>query len=270
VKVTGRRRPRQTAHWTLAAMLLALAVAPAAAAIPTATTRGPLQQKQIALVFTGHEFAEGGETILDALSSQHARASFFLTGEFLANTNFGPIVRRIVADGHYLGPHSDRHLLYCAWEKPYRTLVTREQFRADLLANLAKIYRLGVPATDVPILLPPYEHYNADILTWSRELNLRLVNFTPGTRSNADYTGEPDRNFVSSQAIHDSILSREKQDPNGLNGFILLLHIGSGPGRADKFHVRLPELLRHFKAKGYSLVRVDALLEMTSSHRGPD
>jgi peptidoglycan/xylan/chitin deacetylase (PgdA/CDA1 family) len=45
-----------------------------------------------------------------------------------------------------------------------------------------------------------------------------------------------------------------------LNGFILLLHIGSGPGRADKFEARFGELLEYLAGKGYQFVRVDDLL----------
>ena len=88
-----------------------------------------------------------------------------------------------------------------------------------------------------------------------------VINYTPGTRSHADYTGEADKNFTSSQVIFESILKREQTDPHGLNGFILLLHIGSGPGRSDKFHARFGALLDHLADKGYEFVRVDELLE---------
>jgi len=43
--------------------------------------------------------------------------------------------------------------------------------------------------------------------------------------------------------------------------FILLLHIGSGPGRADKFPARFGALLDYLAAKGYQFVRVDELLQ---------
>ena len=46
-----------------------------------------------------------------------------------------------------------------------------------------------------------------------------------------------------------------------MNGFILLLHIGSGPGRTDKFPTRFGELLDYLAGKGYEFVRVDELLE---------
>jgi len=45
-----------------------------------------------------------------------------------------------------------------------------------------------------------------------------------------------------------------------LNGFILLLHLGAGPGRADKFHARVGELLDDLARRGYEFVRVDELL----------
>src|SRR5262245_22281791 len=79
---------------------------------PKVVVRGPENGRRLALVITGHEFAEGGETILDELARHRAFASFFLTGDFLDEPRFRPLVHRIVRDGHYLGPHSDKHLLY--------------------------------------------------------------------------------------------------------------------------------------------------------------
>jgi endoglucanase len=222
--------------------------------------RGPTAARRMALEFTGHEFAEGGAVILDELARRGARASFFLTGDFLRTPEFAPLVRRIVREGHYLGPHSDKHLLYCDWETRDRTLVTKDAFTRDLENNLRAIEAFGVRRADVRYWVPAYEWYNAEIAGWSSNLGLTLVNFTPGTRSNADYAGEADRNFVPSQRIHDSILAREREDPDGLNGYLLLLHIGTGPGRIDKMHARLGSLLDDLSARGYRFVRVDELL----------
>ena len=223
--------------------------------------RGPTSARRLAIVFTGHGFAEGGEVILNELGKHKGKGAFFFTGEFLTNSNFKPLIQRIVREGHYLGPHSDKHVLYCPWEGPKKTLVTHAEFRADLESNLRKIERFGVPRRQIRYFLPPYEHYNQEIVDWAKELGLTLVNYTPGTRSNADYTGEDEKNFVASQTIFDSIVGKERQDPNGLNGFMLLLHIGSGPGRVDKFSARFGELLDYLAGKGYRFVRVDELLE---------
>jgi len=224
-------------------------------------TRGDKTRKAIALAFTGHGFAEGGETILNELDRHHAKASFFFTGVFLTNSTFQPLVKRIAADGHYFSVHSDQHLLYCSWDKERKTLVTREEFRSDLERNFQRYAQLKLKPHAGRYFIPPFEHYNREIVDWAGELGFTVINYTPGTRSNADYTGEADKNFASSQVIFDSILKREQSDPHGLNGFILLLHIGSGPGRSDKFHARFGELLDVLAAKGYEFVRVDELLE---------
>ena len=230
--------------------------------------RGPKDERRLAFVFTGHEFAEGGDAILDELKKHGGRGSFFLTGDFLRNPKFATLVTRVTDEGHYLGPHSDKHLLYCSWENPTNTLVTEEQFTIDLFANLRLIPNLTWNTRRPSrYFLPAFEHYNNDIADWTRKFRWTLINFTPGTRSNADYTSEAEKNFVSSQAIYDSILKREREDPSGLNGFLLLLHIGSGPGRTDKFHSRFGELLDTLAAKGYRFVGVDELLEPKRDER---
>ena len=222
--------------------------------------RGPVDSRRLALVFTGHEHAEGAATILDVLARRESRASFFLTGAFLRDEAKAAIVRRMVAEGHYVGPHSDGHLLYCPWTGPKVTLVPRETFTADLERNLNALSGFGIAPSSVRFFLPPYEWYNAEISEWTRAAGLTLVNYTPGTRSNADYTEEGTPQFVSSRIIYESILRRERDDPHGLNGFLLLLHVGSGPGRADKFHHRFADLVDRLLERGYELVRVDTLL----------
>jgi peptidoglycan/xylan/chitin deacetylase (PgdA/CDA1 family) len=255
----------------IAATMLALACAGAVLArqlaqvVEGGIVRGPVDRKLIALEFTGHEFAEGGTAILDELARHHASASFFLTGDFLRRAEFAAIARRIAADGHYLGPHSDKHLQYCSWEAGRKTLVTKDALRRDLDANVREIERFGVPPKAIRYWVPAYEWYNGDIAAWSAKMGLQLVNLTPGTKSSADYTGEADTNFVRSQDIFDSILTRERSDPDGLNGFLLLMHIGAGPGRMDKMHDRLGGLLDALIARGYRFVRIDELLRSTSA-----
>jgi peptidoglycan/xylan/chitin deacetylase (PgdA/CDA1 family) len=227
-----------------------------------AITRGPVARQQLALVFTGHEFAEGAETILGVLAQRRLHASFFLTGAFLRDPAKAPYVRRMVRDGHYVGAHSDGHLLYCPWTGPKTTLVSRQAFTEDLARNYEALGAFGVQRSDARYFLPPYEWYNEEIAEWTRAAGFTLVCHTPGTRSNADYTEEGTRQFVSSETILQSILARERTDPHGLNGFMLLLHVGAGPGRSDKFHARLAELVDQLAARGYGFVRVDELLAL--------
>jgi hypothetical protein len=67
-------------------------------------------------------------------------------------------------------------------------------------------------------------------------------------------------NYQSAAAIFQSILDYERKDPLGLNGFVLLLHIGTHPDRKDKFHTRLDELIAELHGRGYIFVRIDRLL----------
>lgn len=222
--------------------------------------RGPVETKRLALIFTGGEHGEGATPILDALAERGVKASFFVTGDFIRQEKHQALLRRIVTEGHYLGPHSDSHPLYCPWEDRGQTLITRGAFRADLERNLTDLTRYGRRHDQMRFFIPPYEWYNEDIVAWAAEMDLVLFNFTPGTRSNADYAPDDHRSFLPSEKIYRSILEFESSRPNGLNGFLLLLHLGSGPGRTDKMHPYVGPLIDELRHRGYAFVRVDELL----------
>lgn len=225
--------------------------------------RGDRAQKELALVFTGDSFADGGEHIRQTLARHHVKGSFFLTGNFYRNADFRQLIKNLTAEGHYLGAHSDAHLLYCAWENRDSLLVTQEEFKADLAANYRAMENFGVTKARARYFLPPYEWYNEKVSAWANEWGVTLVNFTPGTRSNADYTyPEMGTRYVSSEKIMESVWAYEKKDPHGLNGFILLIHIGTDPHREDKFYLRLDELLAALHEKGYRCERIDELLDL--------
>ena len=227
--------------------------------------RARRDRRALALCYTGHEFGESLPVILDELAPRQLHASFFFTGDFLRHPNFRPLVERLVADGHYLGPHSNTHLLYCEWTPERPTLVTHEQFRADLLANLAEIERYGVPRAAVTHFIPPYEHYNEEIVAWCADMGITVVNYTPGTLSAADWTPEDFARYRGTDEILESIYRKEREDPYGLSGFLLLMHAGAGPKRPDKSSRRLGELLDTLLAGGYQFCRVDELLARGAS-----
>lgn len=215
----------------------------------------------MALVFTGDEFADGGTEIKKILKEENIKASFFLTGNFYRNANFKDLIKGLKRDGHYLGPHSDRHLLYCDWTKRDSLLVTKTEFDFDLQANFKEMARFGITKKDAKYFLPPYEWYNKKIANWTNEQGLTLINFTPGTRSNADYTyPEMGKSYRSSEEIYNSIVNQIEIKKNGLNGFILLLHIGTDPRRTDKFYHQLKPLITYLKKNKYELVRINHLL----------
>ncbi|MGI8581341.1 MAG: glycoside hydrolase family 9 protein [Chitinophagaceae bacterium] len=225
-----------------------------------AIVRGDQNKKEIALVFTADEFGDGAKGITKALQKHNTKASFFFTGRFYRNSLYKNIITQLKQQGHYLGPHSDQHLLYCDWTKRDSLLVTKEKFRKDLTANLKAIEGYGVQRSAIKYFIPPYEWYNDSIASWTKQMGLQLINFSPGTKSTADYTTPDMKNYRSSEEIYKSILQKEK-DINGLNGFILLMHFGTDAGRTDKFYNRLDELLSTLKQKGYSFKTIEEVLK---------
>ena len=151
------------------------------------------------------------------MKQQNIKASFFFTGDFYRKASFKPIIQQLKKEGHYLGAHSDKHLLYADWNKRDSLLVTKEQFKKDLLQNYTEMKQFGISKANAAFFLPPYEWYQ-------------------------------------------SIIRYEQSHSAGLNGFILLVHIGTDPKRTDKFYLQLPKLLKELKQKGYQFKRVDELL----------
>jgi len=213
------------------------------------------EEKKVYLIFSAHEYGEGGKTILQTLKKHKAEASFFLTGAFYANPENKAFILDLIAEGHYVGAHSDGHLLYADWTKRDSTLVSRQKLADDLKANYRKMATFGLSSEKQSVFLPPYEWYNAESVDWCRQLGLKVINFTPGLRSNADYTTPDMPNYSSSDMIMSDIKAFEKANQNGLNGCIMLIHLGTAPERTDKFYNRLGELLDWLKKKGYSTER---------------
>jgi peptidoglycan/xylan/chitin deacetylase (PgdA/CDA1 family) len=213
-------------------------------------------QRNIYLVFTGHEFADGFDVIRETLNKHDIKAAFFFTGDFYRNPSFEKLISTLKEDGHYLGAHSDKHLLYCTWEKRDSLLVSESQFRIDLENNYIEMARFGIEKEDALYFMPPYEWYNLEVSRWTANMGLQLFNFSGGTSSNQDWTyPELGKTYISTETIYNRILDYE--DKNGMNGFILLSHIGTDPRRTDKFYYRLDDLIVHLQDKGYSFKSID-------------
>jgi peptidoglycan/xylan/chitin deacetylase (PgdA/CDA1 family) len=233
---------------------------PNAVTLDGGVVRSDSTRKVVHLFFSGHEFAGDRETIVAVLRRHGVKASFFFTGDFYRTTAFAPLIATLRSEGHYLGAHSDKHLLYASWDRRDSTLISRATFVRDLWDNFEALRPFGVTVSEARFLLPPYEWYNREIADWCRDSGIVLVNFSPGTYSNADYT-TPDMGtrYVPTDSIFDRILRYESTQPSGLNGFHLLLHIGVHPSRTDRFARRLDELIAALTHRGYRWERIDAM-----------
>lgn len=223
-----------------------------------AIIRGDIGRKDIFLMFSGGDFNDGNDTILNVLNNHNIKANFFFTGDYFRNHENYNFIRELVDREHFVGAHSDKHLLYMPWENRNELLVTKEEFITDLENNYMELKKFGIDKNSAKYFLPPYEWYNSKIAKWTEEIGLKLLSFSHGTKSNADYTipsmGEK---YVDSKSIYNSIINFEKESKNGLNGFHLLLHVGTHPARKDKFYYYLYELIEELSSLGYNFEKLD-------------
>lgn len=190
------------------------------------------------------------------LNNRGIKGSFFVTGKFLANKSLSGTLRKLIQEGHYVGPHSDAHLLYAPWDNRDSLLVNKALFIQDLELNMAKIRVLG--EQDQRMFIPPYEWYNSTIVKWSNDMGYDVYNFTPGIRTAADYTyPEMGHRYMSSDAIEKQLYSVE--ETSSLNGAVILVHIGTDSRRKDKFYNRLDQVIDSLEAKGYKFVLLDKI-----------
>jgi len=219
------------------------------------------ESKTVYLIFSAHsDLYDGKQAIADALRAEEVAASFFFTGEFYADPQHRDWIRGLIDAGHSLGAHSDRHLLYADWNDRSKTLVTKQECLDDLAANFEKMQAFGLTREQCRSYLPPFEWYNGETVAWCEEFGLQVVNFTPRTTTFFDFTTPDTASYKSSETIFGELMAFESQENKGLNGAILLIHVGTEPARRDKFYNRLPQVIRLLKDKGYSFGRIaDAL-----------
>lgn len=218
--------------------------------------KGNPDKKNITLVFTADQWADGADDIISALKKNKIKGAFFFTGRFFEL--HADVVRRLVADGHYVGSHSHGHLLYAPWENRDSMLITKQQFMDDMRRSYATLARFGITEAKAPFFIPPYEYYNSTVCSWARQMGLRIVNFTPGTGTNADYTIPSMKNYRSSDEIEKRLLDYEHA--HTLNGHFLIIHFGTSPERADKFYKRLPQVIKALRHRGYRFVSLEDMI----------
>lgn len=215
-----------------------------------AIIRKDTEKKVIHFIFSADNAFEGAPLILKALDKHKAKGSFFLTGNCLRNKQHTAIIKKIIKKGHYVGGHSDNHLLYAPWDSRHTMLVTKDSLVTDFKKNMAELEKFGIDVSKVIYYLPPFEYYNKTSVDWIKELGVESINYTAGIRTPADYTIPGMKNYKSSQELIDQLFEFERE--KGLNGAIILLHPGTQNERTDKLYLHLDSIMSRLEKLGYS------------------
>ena len=207
------------------------------------------ETRNIYLVFTADVNFNGGEAIVKELKKNKIKGSFFFTGNGLRAEANKEIIRKIIEEGHYVGGHSDSHMLIANWGNRDSLIVTYEQITEDLKKNAEALAEYGISPEDSRWFLPPYEYYNKESVFLTNSMGYRMVNYTPGIATPADYTTPDMPNYKDSQTLINALYNFEKVE--GLNGAIVLIHPGIDESRTDRLYNRLGEIIKYFKSRGY-------------------
>ena len=191
----------------------------------------PLADKEVVLTFDDGPLPPHSTAVLDILAAQCVKATFFLVGEMARE--FPSVVRRIHAEGHTIGTHSEYHPL-----RMHKLPI--EKVRAEIDRGIADV---GGALWDEKDLAP---FFRIPGLARSDAIEKELADRSLVVFS-SDTVADDWHRRIRSTDISRLALSRLEARGKG----ILLLH--------DIHHVTvaaLPELLSKLKAAGFHVVHV--------------
>ncbi len=231
-------------------------------------SRGNITRKQIALTFDGGASDNATPQILDILKEHHLTVTLFLTGSFIQK--FPEMARRMVQEGHEIGNHTwnHPHLTTYAADKRQVALpnVTRE-FLQDQLLRTAKLFEEITGVKMAPYWRAPYGEHNAEIRQWAAELGYRHIGWTKGRNwqeslDTMDWVADTtSKAYHTSEEILAHLMKLADEEVPGLNGGIILTHLGSLRQDGDHFYTVLPRLINMLREKNYHLVKISELSE---------
>ncbi len=188
----------------------------------------PLEKGEVVLTFDDGPSADNTPLVLNALSDQCAKATFFLIGEHI---NQQPdLARRLIREGHSAGIHSNTH--------PHLASMTPEQQLDDL--KLSRAAYKTVFGVEPPAYRFPYLEETPTLLDALKRDNITVASIDMGIN---DWIPE-DTTAILAQRLTESL------DKAGRG--IILMHDANGPTAKA-----LPALLKVLKDKGYKVVHLE-------------
>jgi peptidoglycan/xylan/chitin deacetylase (PgdA/CDA1 family) len=228
--------------------------------------RGSTTAREIAFTFDGGDAANVAGEILDILWARRIQTTLFLTGQFIRL--YPDLVRRMVAEGHEIGNHTDSHPRLTTYAETRRQQtrpgVTRE-FVTTQLRRAEQAFHALTGQPMAPFWRAPYGEHNAEIRAWAAEAGYRHIAWTRGAGTAEDLdtrdwvADRSSRIYRTREEIAARIIDFGKGRPEGLNGGIVLMHLATHR-KTDRPHEGLPELLKTLQAQGYRLVTISELL----------
>jgi peptidoglycan/xylan/chitin deacetylase (PgdA/CDA1 family) len=237
--------------------------------LPVSFDNGTTDKKLIALTFDGGSNGVAVGDILDTLKSRNVKATMFLTGEFIRA--FPDAVRRIVADGHEVGNHTFSHPHLTSWAQDHTNATlpaVSEAFVCDQLRHTDSLFLALTGAHLAPLWRAPFGEKNRAICAWAQRCGYVHIGWRQGKTwrqgldSNDWVPDEETPGFHTPEEVVDKILALAGDPPDGINGGIVLMHLGTE--RKDthtQMYRMLGKLIDDLKAMGYAFVTTPEMLK---------
>lgn len=236
--------------------------------LPNSISNGPVTQRNVSFTFDGGSTANAASAILDTLASRSVKATMFLTGEFIRK--HPDVVRRIIAEGHECGNHTLRHPHLTSYESTGLQKTLPEVNEALIAEQLhsADVLFFSVTGTHFqPIWRGPYGEFNKEICHWGERAGYIHVGWRQG-RSWLDGLDSNDwipdstvAGYRTPEEFLDKITQISSLPPPGMNGGIILMHLGTERIRPEtQTHLLLGTVIDTLRAKGFSIIPVTEMV----------
>lgn len=194
--------------------------------------KGDPSKKVIYLTFDNGYENGFTESILDTLKTEKAPATFFLTGHYL--TSASDLVKRMIADGHTIGNHSDGH--------PNMAKLSAQEMKEEWFGFDEKLYELtGVDRTYYA--RPPEGIFNEEVLKVGNEVGYRHIFWSIAFK---DWLKDERRGY---EYAYNALMNQLHP------GAIILMHTV-----AQDNAEALPKFIQEAKKQGYTFGSLDDLV----------
>lgn len=242
MKIFVFSRKSITLYAALAILLAVFTVAKSDGYIDAVSTNSRLlpiysvqtDEKCVAITFDSAWEDKDTKEILAALSKNNAKATFFVTGDYLDRC--GASAKAFFDAGHEIANHSDRH--------PHPNKMSEQELIDDTKKCEEKIF--AVTGRQNTLYRSPYGEYNNQTVS---TINSMGYSFIQWDADSLDYKG------LSAEEITERICKRVK------NGSIILFHTGT-ENTAAALEMLLPKLA----GQGYGFKTVSELIYKDSFH----
>lgn len=236
--------------------------------LPFSFDNGTPYKKCMAFTFDGSDGTNAVNDILDTLQSRNVKVTMFLSGQFIQRKT--ETVRSIIARGHEIGNHTYSHPHLTTYVQDHTQSTSpsiSEQFLSHELLKTDSIFASIFGKHMAPLWRSPYGEHNHTICIWAQHAGFLHIGWGQGRtwRKNLDSNdwtpNEETEGYHTPQEVYEKIISLAKEQPNGINGGIILMHLGTQRKQREKqVHLILGELIDSLRSLGYSIVTVSELL----------